>query len=76
MRTYSKEVADYLNNKFGDDFTLAEPYPYWMKQPEEQEPGCWLEPDRTMTETEYKCWFDAAMDLRAEILCELGEDNN
>lgn len=36
---YSKEVADYLNNKFGDDFTLAEPYPYWMKAPEEKETG-------------------------------------
>ena len=30
MIHYNKEVADYLNNKFGDDFTLAEPYPYWM----------------------------------------------
>jgi len=33
-RWYSKEVADYLNNKFGDDFTLAEPFPYWMEAPE------------------------------------------
>ena len=30
---YSEEVARYLNNKFGDDFTIAEPYPYWMKAP-------------------------------------------
>ena len=36
---YSKEVADYLNNKFGDDFTLAEPYPYWMKVPENMSIG-------------------------------------
>ena len=33
---YSKEVADYLNNKFGDDFTLAEPYPYWMEAPTQE----------------------------------------
>ena len=33
----SKEVADYLNNKFGDDFTLAEPYPYWMAAPDQGE---------------------------------------
>ena len=27
MRTkYLQGVADYLNNKFGDDFTMAEPY--------------------------------------------------
>ena len=32
----SKEVADYLNNKFGDDFTLAEPYPYWMVAPDQE----------------------------------------
>ena len=33
----SKEVADYLNNKFGDDFTLSEPYPYWMKAPDQED---------------------------------------
>lgn len=24
--TYSQEVADYLNNKFGDDYTMSEPF--------------------------------------------------
>ena len=24
--SYSQGVADYLNNKFGEDYTLAEPY--------------------------------------------------
>lgn len=78
---YSKEVTDYLNNKFGDDFTLAEPYPYWMKAPdgkEDTEPGCWIEPDRPMTATGCECWYDTALDLRLEILDETGgiEDNN
>ncbi len=36
MIYYDKEVADYLNNKFGDDFTLAEPYPYWMAEPSQE----------------------------------------
>ena len=25
-KIYNQEVADYLNNKFGDDFTMAEPF--------------------------------------------------
>ena len=33
MIYYNKEVADYLNNKFGSDFTETEPYPYWMSAP-------------------------------------------
>ena len=71
MIYYDKEVADYLNNKFGDDFTLAEPYPYWMELPRES-----FETEEPMTDMEYKCWCDAATELRMEILCELGEDNN
>lgn len=33
LNRYSEEVARYLNNKFGSDFTETEPYPYWMKAP-------------------------------------------
>ena len=36
-KVYSKEVADYLNNKFGEDFTETEPYPYWMIAPDQEE---------------------------------------
>ena len=36
-KVYSKEVAKYLNNKFGSDFTETEPYPYWMQAPEQKE---------------------------------------
>ena len=36
-KVYSKEIADYLNNKFGDDFTETEPYPYWMTAPNQEE---------------------------------------
>jgi len=76
-KVYSKEVARYLNNKFGSDFTETEPYPYWMEAPNQEEgQECWLVPDSTMTEVEYKCWCDAANELRIEILCELGEDDN
>ena len=76
--TYSKEVAAYLNNKFGDDFTMTEPYPYWMKAPDQKEdvePECWQEPDRPMTATEYKCWHDCLLDLEQEILEAIEEDN-
>ena len=76
-KTYSKEVADYLNNKFGDDFTLAEPYPYWMKAPEQknEEEKRRFEQDGAMTATAYKCWCDTENELRIDIICELGEDN-
>ena len=52
----NEEVANYLNNKFGDDFTLTEPYPERMS--EENEP---------MTDTAYKCWCDAEDDLQMQV---------
>ena len=70
-KIYTQEVANYLNNKFGDDFTLAEPYPYWM---EDRDKPYWKKMDyeeeyyeqeiakelnKPMTEREFKCWCDA-----------------
>ena len=46
-RKYSKEVAAYLNNKFGDDFTETEPYPYWMREPDQEE-TCDIEENNEM----------------------------
>ena len=57
--TNIQEVRDYLNNKFGEDFTLAEPWPEWMKQ--ERAP---------MTDTAYKCLCDAEDDLLMQVSCE------
>ena len=42
---YFTEVAEYINNKFGDDYTLTEPYP------EEKEP-------ETTTNNYYRAWYD------------------
>ena len=58
MRTYSKEVADYLNNKFGDDYAAVEP---WMRRQE-----------KPKTEVAFNAWCEVMDDLLAE--CETEED--
>ena len=57
----NQEVANYLKNKFGDDYTLAEPWQCGIRQD-----------DKTMTDTEYKCWNDAKDDLLTQVS---NEDN-
>ncbi len=58
---YLKGVADHLNNKFGDDFTMAEPWPDWMRQ--EDEP---------MTSTCIPC--DAGDDLLMQATSDENDD--
>ena len=57
-----QEVRNYLNNKFGDDFTLTEPWPEWLRQ--ESVP---------MTDTAYKCRCDAEDDLLMQVSNEADE---
>ena len=57
-----QEVRNYLNNKFGNDFTQTEPWPEWMRQ--ERVP---------MTDTAYKCWCDAEYDLLQQVSNEVEE---
>ena len=62
---YNEGAANYLNNKFGDDFTEAEPYPYWMK-PQGR--------SKAMKELEFKCWCEVMDDLLMQIEQEEGDD--
>lgn len=55
-RIVNQEVADYLNNKFGADLTLGEPWPDWMRQE-----------NKPMTDTRYKCLCDAKDDLLMQV---------
>ena len=66
---YKKEEADYLNNKFGDDFTLAEPYSDWIKPQEKS-----MNQLKAMKELEFKCWCDVMDDLLQQIAQEEGDD--
>lgn len=58
----NQEVRNYLNNKFGNDFTQTEPWPEWMRQ--ETVP---------MTEREYKSWCDAEDELLMQVSNEAEE---
>ncbi len=48
---YLKGVADYLNNKFGSDYTMTEPYPEWISQE-----------DRQMLDIDFDSWCEAMDD--------------
>ena len=61
---YNQGVMNYLNNKFGDDFTLTEPWPEWMRQ--ESVP---------MTDIAYKCRCDAEDDLLMQVSNENYEEH-
>ena len=52
-------VADYLNNKFGDDYASVEP---WLKRKEQPK-----------TEVAFNAWCEVMDDLLAE--CEAEEDH-
>lgn len=54
----SQGVADYLNNKFGDDYASVEP---WMKRQE-----------KPKTEVAFNAWCEVMDDLLAE--CRTEED--
>lgn len=56
------EVMNYLNNKFGNDFTQTEPWPEWMRQ--ERVP---------MTDTACKCRCEAEDDLLQQVANEAEE---
>lgn len=63
MKTIIEQgVANYLNNKFGDDFTLAEPWPEWMRLENNQR-----------ADVRYKCWCEAEDDLLVQLFQEEGE---
>ena len=58
----NQEVMNYLNNKFGDDFTQTEPWPEWMRQ------------ERVPTaDTAYKCRCEAEDDLLQQVANEAEE---
>ena len=61
-KNLTQGVADYLNNKFGAELTMGEPWPDWMRQ--ENEP---------MTDTKYKCLCDAKDDLLMQVFSEENE---
>ncbi|MBO5631232.1 MAG: hypothetical protein J5965_19365 [Aeriscardovia sp.] len=66
--TYNQEVENYLNNKFGDDFSLAEPYPYWMISQEKT-----MNQRKAKKELEFKCWCEVMDDLLMQIAEEADE---
>ena len=56
----SQGAADYLNNKFGEDFTETEP---WMRRQEK-------------TEVAFNAWCEVMDDLLAECETEEGQMNH
>lgn len=48
---YLKGIADYLNNKFGSDYTMTEPHPEWISQEDEQ-----------MLDIDFDSWCEAMDD--------------
>ena len=58
-----KEVRNYLNNKFGDDYTQTEPWPEWMRLD--------INP---RADVRYKCWCEAEDDLLVQLFQEEGEE--
>ena len=83
---FYQEVADYLNNKFGDDYTIAEVFPYWLddlNRPswimrwydgEKEELEIPEPPAKPQDDVKYKCLCEAMDDIIMEQLPDLNDE--